>query len=106
MSRIGKQRCPAVGYQRKASSLRQFDQQRIDLFGFVMFVGGDDPLFFDAELFHQPAAVAVFLTDQDVNFGQDADGTQGDVIRIPDRNGNDIKCVLQAHAVIIRQNPD
>ena len=71
-----------------------------------VLVGGDDPFVFDADLFHQPAAVAVFFTDQDVDFVQDTDLPQGDIIRIPVRGGNDIKCILQAHAVIIKQNPD
>ena len=36
-----------------------------------VLVDDDDPFVFDAELFHQPAAVAVFLIYQDVDFGQD-----------------------------------
>ena len=71
-----------------------------------VLVGGDDPFVFDAELFHQPAAVAVFFIDQDVYFGQNTDRPQGDIIRIPDLDANNIKCVLQAHAVIIKPNPD
>ena len=44
-----------------------------------VLVVGDDPFVFDAELFHQPAAVEVFFIDQDVDFGQDKDHPQGDI---------------------------
>ena len=49
----------------------------------------------------QYGPIGVFFTDQDIHFGQNFDRPQGDIIGISDRNGYNIQCVFQTHAIII-----